>query len=465
MLCRLTSSAQPLFRKAINVLLVLHVSVHPFIHSKTMSPSGSSPTARLGKRKLEEVSTEDEPSPNSSSSSSLGLQQVKVRNNNNSLAKRRRKHPAHGPFASLFLTALEKRPALRLLLSNMKKNLIQPVDHHKSTRIKNTASALGNNSSTSQNQPLHNNNTSTTEEKGLTQQQKDNLLLDRLEETLVTSVTIGSETTSECDDDDKHSLEEEEYDDNHSLAETEMEMGDTNDHVPDAALKTALQTAERNTELLKMELEEAIKSSLDYEWKYSDQQEELLKTKWQNTCLQQQLEALKRLSQLEALLEVNMEETWDYMSIQQQDIIVARQQKDHLQHQLEAYEKACLDWDWKCNDQQEEMKLLQQEKTFLQHQLKETQQQQRHNQESCNSHRGVILELQRQPWRVVPSPSPRTSSNNKSDDSEIKKQLEAATKQCLDLDWRLTDQQEELSSTKQALREAKRQLAEQATRL
>jgi hypothetical protein len=443
-----------------------------------MSPSASSPTTRLGKRKLEEVSTVDEPPK--SSSSSLGLQ-VKVRNNNMAKVKVKRKRPAHSPFASLFLMALEKRPALRMLLGNMRKTLVQPVDHHASTCIENANSAKGN-ESTSQSQPIHTNtststNTSTnfcTTEKDLTQEQKDNLLLDRLEETLVTSVTIGSETTSEChsmadeeedDDDDKHYLEEEEEEQNkHSLeTETEMETGDSDYDVPNAAIKTALHTAKCDTEILKTELEEAIKSSLDYEWKYSDQVEELQDTKWQNKCLQKQLEASKRLSQLEAVLEINMKETWDYVTVQQQEIMVARQQKDHLQQQLETCQKACLDWDWKYTDQQEELKLLQQEKTFLQRQLKETQQkQQRHDQEPSKSHRGVILELQQQPWRVVPSPSPRFSNHNyKSDDSEIKKQLEAATKQCLDLDWRFTDQQEELSSTKQALEEARRQLAEQ----
>jgi hypothetical protein len=421
---------------------------------------------------------------------------VKVRSdnkNNNILARGKRKRSAHSPFASLFLMALEKRPALRLLLGNMKKTLAQPqpADHHISTCIENTATSIAQgNDSTSQSQSLHNINTSTstTEEKYLTQQQKDNLLLDHLEETLVTSVRIGSETTSECDDDDEHCLEEEEQDkhyleeeeqdkhyleeeeqDQHSSVETETEIKDNDYHVPNAALKSALQTAKRGSELLKTELEEAIHSSLDYEWKYSDQQEELTKTKRENTCLQQQLKALKRLSQLEAVLEINMQETWDYMTIQQQEISVVRQQKDNLQQQLEKCQKACLDWDWKYSDQQEEMKRLKQETTVLQDQLKETQetqqqQQQCHNQESFSSHREVILELQQQPWRVVPSPLPRSSSNNnkKSDASEINKQLEAATKQCLDLDWRFTDQQEELSSTKQALKEANRQLAEQA---
>jgi hypothetical protein len=46
-----------------------------------------------------------------------------------------------------------------------------------------------------------------------------------------------------------------------------------------------------------------------------------------------------------------------------------------------------------------------------------------------------------------------------------KKQFETATKQCLDLDLdldcRFTDQQAELLTTKQALEEARRQVAEQ----
>jgi hypothetical protein len=448
-----------------------------------MSPSASSPTARL----------EDEPPK----SSSLGLQVVKVRNNNKNLAKRKRKRPAHSPFASLFSMALEKRPALRLLLGNMRKTMGKPdVDHHptsNTTCIENAttnADQQGKDSIlTSQIcQPIHHITntrtawaawTCTNTETDLMQQQKDTLLLDHLEETLVTSVTTGSETTSEChstadeEEDDKHCLEEEDDDneeeqDKHSSVETETEMEDGDYNVPsNTAVKTALQTAKHDTELLKTELEKAIKSSLDYEWKYSDQQEELQKTKRQNTCLQNQLDASKRLSQLEAVLEINMEETWDYITVQQQEIMVARQHKDHLQKRLKRCQRIVLDLDWKNSDQQEELKRLQQEKTVVQNQLNAMQQQQRHNQEFSKSHRqGVLLELhQQQPWRVVPPPSPRSTStrnnNTKSDDSEIKKQLETATKQCLDLDWRFTDQQEELLSTKQALEEARRQLAEQ----
>jgi hypothetical protein len=94
----------------------------------------------------------------------------------------------------------------------------------------------------------------------LTQQQMDTLLLAHREETLVTSVTTGSETTSEC-----HSTADEEQD-KHSSVETEMEEADDDDYnVPsNTVIKTALQTSKRDTELLKTELEKAIKSSRDY---------------------------------------------------------------------------------------------------------------------------------------------------------------------------------------------------------
>jgi hypothetical protein len=160
-------------------------------------------------------------------------------------------------------------------------------------------------------------------------------------DSVVTSVTTGSETTSEChstadEDDDKHCLKEEddndEEQDKHSSVETGMEEADDDDYnVPsNTVIKTALQTSKRDTELLRMELENAIKSSLDYEWKYSERNRQRQNGKihvWKST---------KRLSQLEAVLEINMEETWDDITVQQQEIMVARQHKDHLQKRLES---------------------------------------------------------------------------------------------------------------------------------